>query len=80
MVIETPDAVMVAHKDRAQDVKQLVDTLKKDDRTETDAGTDGAAGATTAGGCAGATAIGAGWTARAAVKAAGFHTASLKST
>jgi mannose-1-phosphate guanylyltransferase len=37
MVIETADAVMVAHKDRAQDVKQLVDTLKKDDRTEIDA-------------------------------------------
>jgi mannose-1-phosphate guanylyltransferase len=37
MVIETPDAVMVAHKDRAQDVKQLVDALKKDDRSETEA-------------------------------------------
>ncbi|CAM8391225.1 {ManC} Mannose-1-phosphate guanylyltransferase [Candidatus Methylopumilus planktonicus] len=37
MVIETPDAVMVAHKDRAQDVKQLVDTLKKDERPETEA-------------------------------------------
>ncbi len=37
MVIETPDAVMVAHKDRAQDVKQLVDALKKDDRNETEA-------------------------------------------
>jgi mannose-1-phosphate guanylyltransferase/mannose-6-phosphate isomerase len=37
MVIETADAMMVAHKDRAQDVKQLVDALKKDDRGETEA-------------------------------------------
>ncbi|WP_190247531.1 mannose-1-phosphate guanylyltransferase/mannose-6-phosphate isomerase [Candidatus Methylopumilus universalis] len=36
MVIETPDAVMVAHKDRAQDVKQLVDALKEAERGETE--------------------------------------------
>lgn len=37
VVVETADTVMVAHKDRAQEVKTLVDQLKKDDRTETDA-------------------------------------------
>ena len=34
IVIETPDAVLVAHKDRAQDVKQIVDRLKTEKRGE----------------------------------------------
>jgi mannose-1-phosphate guanylyltransferase/mannose-6-phosphate isomerase len=34
IVIETPDAVLVAHKDRAQDVKQIVDHLKAQNRGE----------------------------------------------
>ena len=34
VVIETSDAVLVAHKDKAQDVKKLVDRLKADGRTE----------------------------------------------
>jgi mannose-1-phosphate guanylyltransferase len=33
-VVETPDVVLVAHNDRAQDVKQLVDHLKTDKRSE----------------------------------------------
>lgn len=33
-IVETADVVMVANKDRAQDVKQLVDQLKKDQRQE----------------------------------------------
>lgn len=33
-VVETPDVVLVAHKDRAQDVKQLVDHLKTQQRSE----------------------------------------------
>jgi mannose-1-phosphate guanylyltransferase/mannose-6-phosphate isomerase len=33
-VIETSDAVLVAHKDSAQDVKKLVDRLKADQRPE----------------------------------------------
>lgn len=34
VVVETSDAVMVSPKDRVQDVKKLVDTLKADDRME----------------------------------------------
>ena len=34
MVIETPDVVLVAHKDFSQDVKKIVDHLKKEKRTE----------------------------------------------
>jgi mannose-1-phosphate guanylyltransferase/mannose-1-phosphate guanylyltransferase/mannose-6-phosphate isomerase len=34
IVIETDDAVMIAAKDRVQDVKKIVDQLKKDDRKE----------------------------------------------
>ncbi|MCO7596023.1 MULTISPECIES: mannose-1-phosphate guanylyltransferase/mannose-6-phosphate isomerase [Pseudomonas] len=34
VVVETADAVMVAAKDKAQDVKKLVDTLKKNYRSE----------------------------------------------
>jgi mannose-1-phosphate guanylyltransferase/mannose-6-phosphate isomerase len=34
MVIETPDVVLVAHKDFSQDVKKIVDQLKKEARTE----------------------------------------------
>ncbi len=34
VVVETKDAVMVAHKDRVQDVKQLVNTLTAEGRTE----------------------------------------------
>ncbi|MGB9991157.1 mannose-1-phosphate guanylyltransferase/mannose-6-phosphate isomerase [Pseudoduganella rhizocola] len=34
VVVETPDAVLVAHKDQVQRVKQVVDHLKGQDRTE----------------------------------------------
>jgi mannose-1-phosphate guanylyltransferase/mannose-6-phosphate isomerase len=34
IVIETPDAVMVAHRDRAQDVRSIVSRLKSESRTE----------------------------------------------
>jgi mannose-1-phosphate guanylyltransferase/mannose-6-phosphate isomerase len=34
VVVETPDAIMVAHRDRAQDVKQVVARLKGDGRPE----------------------------------------------
>lgn len=34
VVVETPDAVMVCSKDKAQDVKKIVDALKEADRTE----------------------------------------------
>jgi mannose-1-phosphate guanylyltransferase/mannose-6-phosphate isomerase len=34
MVIETSDVVLVTHKDQAQDVKKIVDQLKKSKRTE----------------------------------------------
>jgi len=34
IVIETPDAVLVAHKDKAQDVKKIVSRLKATDRDE----------------------------------------------
>ncbi|MEO6626789.1 MAG: mannose-1-phosphate guanylyltransferase/mannose-6-phosphate isomerase [Burkholderiaceae bacterium] len=34
VVIETPDAVLVVHKDHTQDVKKIVDTLKNQGRSE----------------------------------------------
>ncbi|WP_263768643.1 mannose-1-phosphate guanylyltransferase/mannose-6-phosphate isomerase [Propionivibrio soli] len=34
IVVETPDAVLIAHKDKTQDVKQIVDSLKRDGRSE----------------------------------------------
>ena len=34
VVVETPDAILVAHKDRTQDVKKIVDNLKQRGRTE----------------------------------------------
>jgi len=34
VVVETPDAVLVAHKSKTQDVKKIVDTLKKQGRAE----------------------------------------------
>lgn len=34
VVIETPDAIMVAHKDKAQEVRQVVARLKRDGRKE----------------------------------------------
>jgi mannose-1-phosphate guanylyltransferase/mannose-6-phosphate isomerase len=34
IVVETPDAVLVCHKEEAQDVKQIVEQLKGGDRTE----------------------------------------------
>ena len=34
VVIETPDAILVAHKDKTQDVKKIVDSLKQEERTE----------------------------------------------
>ncbi len=34
VVVETPDAILVAHKDKTQDVKQIVDYLKKINRPE----------------------------------------------
>lgn len=34
IIIETPDAVLVAHKDRAQDVKEIVARLKTEKRSE----------------------------------------------
>jgi len=34
IVVETADAVLVAHKDHAQDVKQVVERLKKEKRSE----------------------------------------------
>ncbi|MDH3673751.1 MAG: mannose-1-phosphate guanylyltransferase/mannose-6-phosphate isomerase [Gammaproteobacteria bacterium] len=34
VVVETPDAVLVAHKDKAQDVKAIVDWLKSQERDE----------------------------------------------
>ncbi|MFH1980607.1 MAG: mannose-1-phosphate guanylyltransferase/mannose-6-phosphate isomerase [Pseudomonadota bacterium] len=37
VVVETPDAVMIAPRDRVQDVKALVEALKKNDRPETSA-------------------------------------------
>ena len=37
VVVETADAVLVAHKDSVQDVKEMVQRLKKDDRPEAEA-------------------------------------------
>ena len=34
VVVETADAILVAHKDRTQDVKKIVDGLKQQNRTE----------------------------------------------
>jgi len=34
IVVETPDAVLVMHKDKAQDVKEIVNQLKKEERDE----------------------------------------------
>lgn len=34
IVVETPDAVLVARKDKAQDVKEIVNRLKSEDRSE----------------------------------------------
>ncbi len=36
VVIETPDAVLVAHKDRVQDIKGVVEQLREDGRSEAD--------------------------------------------
>ena len=36
VVIETADAVLVAHKDRVQDIKGIVERLRKDSRPEAD--------------------------------------------
>jgi len=33
-IIETPDAILVTHKDRAEDVKHIVDRLKQDKRED----------------------------------------------
>ena len=34
IVVETPDAILVAHKDKTQDVKKIVDSLKEAGRSE----------------------------------------------
>ena len=34
VVVETPDAVLVAHKDKTQDVKKIIDQLKRNNRIE----------------------------------------------
>jgi len=34
VVVETPDAILVAHKDKTQDVKKIVNKLKQEKRTE----------------------------------------------
>jgi mannose-1-phosphate guanylyltransferase/mannose-6-phosphate isomerase len=34
VVVETPDAILIAHKDKTQAVKQIVDRLKRDGRPE----------------------------------------------
>ena len=34
VVVETPDAILVSHKDKTQEVKQIVDHLKRDGRSE----------------------------------------------
>ena len=34
VVVETPDAILVAHKDRTQDVKKVVARLQRDGRTQ----------------------------------------------
>ncbi|MCL4153605.1 UNVERIFIED_CONTAM: hypothetical protein GTU68_035673 [Idotea baltica] len=38
VIVSTPDAMLVAHKDRAQDVKQIVDRLKSEGREEHNTG------------------------------------------
>ncbi len=35
VVVETPDAVLVCHKDQAQDVKKIVERLREANREET---------------------------------------------
>ena len=34
IVVDTPDALLVCHRDRAQDVKRIVEELEKRGRTE----------------------------------------------
>jgi len=34
VIVETPDAIMVCHKDKAQDVKKIVDALTAGGRAE----------------------------------------------
>jgi mannose-1-phosphate guanylyltransferase/mannose-6-phosphate isomerase len=34
VVVETPDAILISHKDKTQEVKQIVDRLKRDGRSE----------------------------------------------
>ena len=34
VVVDTPDALLITHKDKAQDVKKVVESLKADDRRE----------------------------------------------
>ncbi len=34
VIVDTPDAVLVAHKNKAQQVKSIVEQLKKEDRSE----------------------------------------------
>lgn len=34
IIVDTKDALLVAHKDRSEDVKKIVDTLKEQDRSE----------------------------------------------
>jgi len=34
VVVETPDAILISHKDKTQEVKQIVDRLKRDGRPE----------------------------------------------
>ena len=34
IVVETPDAILVSHKDKTQDVKKIVDRLKENERSE----------------------------------------------
>lgn len=34
VVVETPDAILISHKDKAQEVKQIVDRLKREGRNE----------------------------------------------
>jgi mannose-1-phosphate guanylyltransferase/mannose-6-phosphate isomerase len=34
VVVETPDAILISHKDKTQEVKQIVDRLKRDGRAE----------------------------------------------
>jgi mannose-1-phosphate guanylyltransferase len=34
VVVDTPDALLITPKDRAEDVKRIVDQLKRDDRED----------------------------------------------